>query len=448
MQQNVVDMWSTKQNQCVEYLLNVKEQEDNNETNVHRRPRLCDDEFSIHNIEMKPYSDMKLKHLLNQTLKLCCGKDQEMRIKNAGSLKTADFVYPVFGETRSNLVYGYYFIPLIHPPGVFYVTVKKHFHLSHLIYQCLQLWPLLVTCIALALLAGFVVWCLETRKNRKRFPRSFFRGWFEGVWFSFIFMTPVGFGNTAPKSTLGRLFSVVSILVGLFIFEILAAELTTIILQANTVEQPSMARAKVGVLRDRHYDSTIVSNKGGFSVSFDKSDRKNNDGTKDNDELDQLYKMIHELQAGRLDGFAIDKHTYRSLRASYLSTNQTKGDPHSRESKQFFLHSTMVTDVAHSGVECAYGLLVKKQIHHQFFAPVFQSSKLKFQSLLTFELNGELENIGDTVNNNIYRDVLVASMFIVCVSVGFIISFGIVFEVRRQRRKVKKRRRETYPKVL
>ena len=136
-----------------------------------RPPSLC--------TRVEPYINENFRLLLNQTLKQCCGRKGVMQIKQTMSLAEADFVYPVYGDARSELAYGFYFVPLIHPPGVFYVTVRKYFSLSHLVAQCLQLWPLLVTCILLAFVAGYIIWLLETRRNKKHFPRSFFRGWFK-----------------------------------------------------------------------------------------------------------------------------------------------------------------------------------------------------------------------------------------------------------------------------
>ena len=91
------------------------------------------------------------------------------------------FIYPVFAYTKSRIVYGHYFIPLLDPPGAFYVTGKNQHEASEIIFKALDdLWPLLVIGLLLAIFAGFCAWLMETWNNEKEFPRPFLRGWFEG----------------------------------------------------------------------------------------------------------------------------------------------------------------------------------------------------------------------------------------------------------------------------
>ena len=92
----------------------------------------------------------------------------------------SDFIYPVFAFTKSHIVYGQYFVPLLDPPGAFYVTARKHFSAGELALKCLNLWPLLAMCIFMSIIAGFIGWLLDTWNNSEEFPRPFLRGWFEG----------------------------------------------------------------------------------------------------------------------------------------------------------------------------------------------------------------------------------------------------------------------------
>ena len=103
-----------------------------------------------------------------------------------GNLLQTDvhFIYPAFAFTNSCIVYGHYFIPLLDPPGAFYVTVKSQQEASELIFKALSdLWPLLVIGLLMAILAGFVAWLMETWNNKIEFPRPFIRGWLEGEFY-------------------------------------------------------------------------------------------------------------------------------------------------------------------------------------------------------------------------------------------------------------------------
>ena len=88
-----------------------------------------------------------------------------------------------------------------------------------------------------------------------------------GIWWSFVSMTTVGYGDKSPKSPAGRVFSVIWILVGIVFFSIISGKLTTVILQANTVEEHDMAGEKVGVLRNRLYDKGLVTRHGGNCIT-------------------------------------------------------------------------------------------------------------------------------------------------------------------------------------
>ena len=73
------------------------------------------------------------------------------------------------------------------------------------------------------LVAGFIIWVLEMRGgNTGEFPSEFFAGWFNGVWWSFISMTTVGYGDRVPKTIPGRLFAIIWIMVGIVVFCILS----------------------------------------------------------------------------------------------------------------------------------------------------------------------------------------------------------------------------------
>ena len=64
-------------------------------------------------------------------------------------------------------------------------------------------------CLFMVVISGFICWSMETRGNKEEFPRSLMVGWFEGIWWSFISMTTVGYGDKVPKSVAARLFSIV-----------------------------------------------------------------------------------------------------------------------------------------------------------------------------------------------------------------------------------------------
>ena len=84
-------------------------------------------------------------------------------------------------------------------------------------------------------------------------------------------MTTVGYGDKSPRSLGGRLFSFVWILLGIVIFGIISGEITTIIIEANSLETRNMAGENVGVLKNRLYDKGLVRQNGGNVVTHSSS---------------------------------------------------------------------------------------------------------------------------------------------------------------------------------
>ena len=177
-------------------------------------------------LDVEPYSGDMFRTILKETVEHCCweqgvapkiefeqasnlssiiGKNLELRIEGINYIERsmgdqfAHFIFPVLGNRKSEKLHGHFFIPIFNPPGAFYITRKRGVDFENLIQDCVALWPLLLLCIVMASIAGFVAWLFETRKNKDEFPRSFFRGWFEGTWWSFISMTTVGYGDRVPR---------------------------------------------------------------------------------------------------------------------------------------------------------------------------------------------------------------------------------------------------------
>ena len=128
----------------------------------------------------------------------------------------------------------------------------------------------MTVCALMAIVAGFVCWSLETWSNEVEFPREFLRGWREGLWWAFISMTTVGYGDKNPKTLIGRIFAMVWIVTGITISGILTAMLTSATMAADTPKIPSMNGARVAVLQWRDYDALLVAYKRGIKVEIDR----------------------------------------------------------------------------------------------------------------------------------------------------------------------------------
>jgi polar amino acid transport system substrate-binding protein len=83
--------------------------------------------------------------------------------------------------------------------------------------------------IAFALLLFFAhcIWLFERYKNSDRFPHSYWAGIKESIWWTAITVTIAGYGNKAPKTSLGRFTSVIWMFTSIFFIAFFTATITS-----------------------------------------------------------------------------------------------------------------------------------------------------------------------------------------------------------------------------
>ena len=89
--------------------------------------------------------------------------------------------------------------------------------------------------ILLSLVAGVVIWLLERNRNRDMFSDKLSKGLGHGIWWAFVTMTTVGYGDKAPKTIGGRFVAVLWMFFSIF----LIASYTAVITSSLTVNELS-----------------------------------------------------------------------------------------------------------------------------------------------------------------------------------------------------------------
>lgn len=74
--------------------------------------------------------------------------------------------------------------------------------------------------------ASHIIWMLERRDN-PQFPQSYPQGIWQALWWAVVTVTTVGYGDKTPKRSIGRLFGIIWILAGYFVFAYFTASVTT-----------------------------------------------------------------------------------------------------------------------------------------------------------------------------------------------------------------------------
>ncbi|XP_044164505.1 uncharacterized protein LOC114956487 isoform X1 [Acropora millepora] len=73
----------------------------------------------------------------------------------------------------------------------------------------------------------------EYETNHRHFYRSFHKGVFEGVWWSFVTMTTMAMPTTEyPKNIMGRSYAIVWFLIGIVLFSLFISSLTSSIMMS------------------------------------------------------------------------------------------------------------------------------------------------------------------------------------------------------------------------
>ena len=86
-----------------------------------------------------------------------------------------------------------------------------------------QLFEVMGIFVVLLLVASHLVWLVERRRNED-FPKRYKRGIWEAFWWAAVTVTTVGYGDKAPKTSLGRIIGIVWMLGGLFLIAYFTAE--------------------------------------------------------------------------------------------------------------------------------------------------------------------------------------------------------------------------------
>ena len=74
--------------------------------------------------------------------------------------------------------------------------------------------------------AAHIIWLLERRHN-PQFSRGYLDGIWQSIWWAVVTVTTVGYGDKTPKGKMGRLFGLIWILAGYFVFAYFTASVTT-----------------------------------------------------------------------------------------------------------------------------------------------------------------------------------------------------------------------------
>lgn len=159
--------------------------------------------------------------------------------------------------------------------------------------------------VVLTVAMGIVLWLLERRHN-PHFGGETSRGALDGIWWSVVTLTTVGYGDKVPTSTSGRVLSMVWILLSVVFLAVFTASVTTTL----TIEELGNSIEDV----DDLYGKEVVTVEGTTSeeVLLD---------------LHIDYEVVADLEAGAIlvETGAVDAMVYDAPQLQYYAATEGRG---------------------------------------------------------------------------------------------------------------------------
>jgi len=176
------------------------------------------------------------------------------------------------------------------------VPAKEHVGIVRLALRSLfssQVLFYIGSLLALLLAVGTLVWAIERKRNPGHF-RPDRRGIGDGLWWSAVTMTSVGYGDTTPKTLFGRAVALVWMFASVALLASFTAGITTSLTMASLDTgqvhgQDDLHKARTGVKRDSSGQAELVASHIGV-VPYDTA-----------------MQGLAALAAGSLDAFVFDQ---------------------------------------------------------------------------------------------------------------------------------------------
>jgi polar amino acid transport system substrate-binding protein len=127
-------------------------------------------------------------------------------------------------------------------------------------------WPtlrLILMLVVVVILFALLIWLSERKSNPDQF-RTGFKGFTDGIWWAFVTMTTVGYGDKVPMSKTGRILTIVWMFYAIALFFLVTAEISSELtvnkLQSDVSSIEDLRKSKVGTLDQTGYASLCIKN--------------------------------------------------------------------------------------------------------------------------------------------------------------------------------------------
>lgn len=151
---------------------------------------------------------------------------------------------------------------------------------------------------------GFFIWLVEKKKNNKHFRKGV-KGWGDGFWWAAVTMTTVGYGEKIPKSSVGKIFTII----WMFTSIIIISSLTGSIAASLTVNE---MQSHINNLQDVKNLDRVGTMKGTNSEVF----LTNNNFNNVTNDYESILDGLYAVKNGNINAFIYDEAIVKYLMSS------------------------------------------------------------------------------------------------------------------------------------
>ncbi|MCI4647887.1 transporter substrate-binding domain-containing protein [Phaeodactylibacter sp.] len=126
----------------------------------------------------------------------------------------------------------------------------------------INLLELIGTLLLVLLVSGTIVWLAERRYNREHPSERNIQGLADGLWWSAVTMTTVGYGDKVPNSQIGKILGIVWIFTSIILLSLFTANasaiLTTTRLSSHIQSDDQLRQVRVGAARKSSGEEYLI----------------------------------------------------------------------------------------------------------------------------------------------------------------------------------------------
>ncbi|XP_065064502.1 uncharacterized protein LOC135690773 [Rhopilema esculentum] len=190
------------------------------------------------------------------------GPNGESPEKNSGlAVKTHigdgyHITFPVFGRAEiRNFMDHHIFVLLVQSGGSAMIVsgvIDYAAKTLNALKSAKSTWPIVAISLLMSIIVGIMIWSVEQFQNEEFSRGRYIFGICQGLWWAFVSMTTVGYGDITPRTYLGKIIGMIWTLIGLVLTGILTGALTSTVTALSISPTATLYDTKTAVINSSY----------------------------------------------------------------------------------------------------------------------------------------------------------------------------------------------------